>query len=160
MWHVSSRSSVATLRTAIHLSLTYLLEVYHLKINFQFVLWIYTMLDFTVTPCAGEAVTEDDDDTELGDEWIGGVRARHMFYNSTAYGGVMCGAPEPPTGHAKKFPSRSGLWTFRSRNETAYSDFRTLERTECRKRVTICNKLKMIFADRKLFQHLLLMRIF
>jgi len=27
MWHVSSRSSVATLRTAIHLSLTYLLTL-------------------------------------------------------------------------------------------------------------------------------------
>ena len=28
MWHVSSRSSVATLRTAIHFLLTYLLTVY------------------------------------------------------------------------------------------------------------------------------------
>ena len=37
------------------------------------------------------------------------------------------------------------------------SNFRVLplERTECRKTVTICNKLKMIFADRKLLQHLL-----
>jgi len=40
------------------------------------------------------------------------------------------------------------------------SDFRALERTEWRERVTICNKLKMIFADRKRLQHLLFLRIF
>ena len=146
-----------------------LLYTCHLLTDLKYITWKLTFslyYEFTPCwilpwgPCAGEAVTEDDDDTELGDEWIGGVRARHMFYNFTAYGGVMCGAPEPPKGHAKKSPSRSGLWTFRSRNETAYSDFRALERTECRKRVTICNKLKMIFADRKLFQHLLFLRIF
>ena len=55
-----------------------------------------------------------------------------------------------------------GSWTFRSQavnvhgNETAYSNFRALERTECRKRVTICNKFKMIFADRKLLQHFII----
>ena len=32
MWHVSSRSGVATLRTAIHLLLTYLLTYYYLNI--------------------------------------------------------------------------------------------------------------------------------
>jgi len=31
------------------------------------------------------------------------------------------------------------------------SNFRTLEGTECQKRITTCNKLKMIFADRKLY---------
>ena len=30
MWHVSSRSGVATLRTAIHLLLTYLLTFWHI----------------------------------------------------------------------------------------------------------------------------------
>jgi len=59
----------------------------------------------------------------------------------------------------RSFPGTK-VWTFRSRNETAYSDFRALEWTEWRERVTICNKLKMIFADRKRLQHLLFLRIF
>jgi len=59
----------------------------------------------------------------------------------------------------RSFPG-TNVWTFRSRNETAYSDFRALERTEWRERVTICNKLKMIFADRKRLRHLLFLRIF
>ena len=41
MWHVSSRSGVATLRTAIHLLLTYLLTYYTCRR--ALVLFVYTV---------------------------------------------------------------------------------------------------------------------
>ena len=42
----------------------------------------------------------------------------------------------------------TNVWTFRSRNETAYSNFRALERlSEPNEEKDICNKFKMIFAD-------------
>jgi len=56
-------------------------------------------------------------------------------------------------------------WTFVPGNERVdvsfpgtklSSNFRTLERTECQKRITTCNKLKMIFADRKLYYRVIL----
>jgi len=33
-----------------------------------------------------------------------------------------------------RVPAAGGLWTFRSRNKTAYSNFRALELTECQKK--------------------------
>ena len=54
--------------------------------------------------------------------------------------------------HSECSFARTNVWTFRSRNETAYSssNIRALERLSKpneEKNVTVCNKFKMIFAD-------------
>jgi len=48
MWHVSSRSGVATLRTAIHLLLTYLLTYLDCKLLYPYTLLYFTLLGLLV----------------------------------------------------------------------------------------------------------------
>ena len=79
--------------------------------------------------------------------WLGGTGGKSPELGGPMYPPVPI-VPTPlfraPSGQEMlidgcrlRVPAAGGLWTFRSRNKTAYSNFRALELTECQKRVRL-----------------------